>query len=157
MSVTRTHITLAGGVLVAGLVSAATSTAAPEPNYGIRLRAAYHVQMTVAAVQIPDAYPGSCLISGEVLRVFRSRDGALEEGDLVEVDTPCDAGLDGDVMDLHGDPDELLEADFIEAFVDPAATPATEEALTMPGAQYMVINGPTDSPLCETERAGIMC
>jgi len=137
-----------------GVVAAVAGvSAAPEPNYGIRLRAAYHVQITVAAVEFPAAYPGSCVISGEVVRVFRSRDGALEEGDLVEVDAPCDAGLDGDIMELHADPDELLAADFVEAFVDPT----TSEQLTMSGAQYMVIKGPTDSPLCETERAGIMC
>ncbi len=149
----RTRNTIAVWVLISAALGVAPGNAAPEPNYGIRLRAAYHVQMTVAAVQFPEAYPGSCLVSGEVLRVFRSRDGGLGEGDLVEVDTPCDAGLDGDIARLHADPDELLTADFLEAFLEPE----TGERLTMPGAQYMVIKGPTDLPLCETERAGIMC
>lgn len=127
--------------------------AAPPPNYAIRLTATYHIQLTIADVAVDDLLPGQCRISGTVATVFRAPAGTVTEGDEIEVFSECDvAGPEGNTGML-ADADELSAARYIEMYLNPGA----ETAFEMAGEQYMVINGPTPEPLCETDKAGVTC
>lgn len=132
---------------------ATTTSAAPPPNYAIRLTATFHIQLTVADVDVPDFLPGLCRVSGTVANVFRSPAGMISDGDEIEVVSECDvAGPEGDAGAL-ADADELSNARHIEMYLNPGA----EAAYELAGEQYMVIKAPTPEPMCETDKAGITC
>jgi len=145
---------LAGGLLF-GLAAfvAGTADAAPEPNYNVRLRADFHIQVELDSFRPPVAYPGECQVSGTVAHVFRSRLSGLEVGDSIEIATPCDVALEGQPPATVADAEELESAPVIEVFLNARDGAAYE----MAGSQYMALKAVTDEPMYETERAGIMC
>ncbi|MEQ8734029.1 MAG: hypothetical protein RIC29_03830 [Rhodospirillaceae bacterium] len=144
-------IALWSGVLTLLLV--APLNAAPEPNYRARLVAAFHLQMTVTELSVPEFTPGECTLQGTVVRVFRARVGDLEEGDEISVPFPCDVNQGDSLYQDLPDPDEIAAASFIEVFLDPGEF----SEYVMSEGQYMVIKGPTQDPLCQTEKAGVSC
>ncbi len=142
---------LAGLALSALLVT--SLNAAPEPNFRVRLVAAFHLQMTVTKLTLPEFTPGECTLYGTVVRVFRSRAGDLEEGDKISVPFTCDVDQGDSLYQDLPDADEIEAAPFIEVFLDPGES----SKYVMSEGQYMVIKGPTQDPLCQTEKAGVSC
>lgn len=127
--------------------------AAPEPNFRARLVAAFHLQMTVTELSVPEYTPGQCTLYGTVVRVFRARVGDIEEGDEISVPFTCDVEQGDDLYQDYPDADEITAAAFIEVFLDPGES----SDYVMTEGQYMVIKGPTQDPLCQTEKAGVSC
>ena len=142
---------LAGLALTALLVT--PLNAAPEPNFRARLVAAFHLQMTVTELTVPEFTPGECTLYGTVVSVFRSRAGDLEEGDEISVPFICDVEQGDDLYQDYPDAGEIAAALFIEVFLDPGES----SEYVMTEGQYMVIKGPTQDPLCQTEKAGVSC
>ena len=127
--------------------------AAPEPNFRARLVAAFHLQMTVKELSLPAFTPGECTLHGTVVRLFRARAGDIEEGDEISVPFTCDIDQGDSLYQDLPDADEIAGAAFIEVFLDPGES----SEYTMAEGQYMVIKGPTQDPLCQTEKAGVSC
>jgi hypothetical protein len=87
------------------------------------------------------------------VRVFRARVGDIEEGDEISVPFTCDVEQGDDLYQDYPDADEITAAAFIEVFLDPGES----SDYVMTEGQYMVIKGPTQDPLCQTEKAGVSC
>lgn len=148
LSVTITSVIVA--ILGLGVFPAA---AAPPPNYAIRLTADFHLQLQVTDTILPDEFPGQCRVSGTVVRLFRDRTDTLEEGQDIGFVTSCAlVTAESGPSDLS-DADELAGASFLEVFLNPGS----DDAYALATHQYMVIKNATQDPLCETEKAGIMC
>lgn len=130
-----------------------SASAAPPPNYAIRLMATYHIQLTLSEVDVPDLLPGMCRVSGTVANVFRSPAGLVSEGDEIVVLSECDVADPEGNTGARADADELSNARHIEMYLNPGS----ETAYELAGEQYMVIKSPTPEPLCETDKAGITC
>ena len=135
------------------ILTANTVGAAPPPNYAVRLTADFHIQMEITDTVLPDTFPGMCRISGSVMRVFRDRTDTLEEDDRIEFITMCAVHTPEFAPNDISDADELADAQYLELFL----TPGLEANYDLAGHQYMVIKNATDSPLCETDSAGMKC
>ena len=129
------------------------ASSAPKPNYAARLTANFHLQIAVNGMTVPDVPPGECWITGTVVRLFRSRSGALETGDKIDVPIFCTMAEEDALEEEITAVSELQNARFIEMYLNPLPEAGFELAYQ----QFMVINSPSDQPQCETERAGIMC
>ena len=138
---------------VAFIFTALPANGAPKPNYAARLTADFHLQVEVTAVQLPDAYPGYCLVSGTIVRLFRARANTLDTGDRLDLPVLCTVSDDETPMDDMTGVAELEDARFIEMYVNPRL----EDGFALADQQFMVIKNPSDAPQCETDRAGIMC
>ena len=138
--------------LCCGLITTSVG-AAPSPNYAVRLTADFHVQLQVSDSVLPDMFPGQCVVSGLVVRVFRDRTDTLEEGDKIKFVTLCTVMTPDFESTVISDADELTEARYLELFLNPGL----ETDYDLAGHQYMVIKGATENPLCETDSAGIKC
>ena len=147
------RVALAVSLGLAGGLIALSAGAAPLPNYAARLMAEFHIKLAVSDVVLPDSFPGECWVSGTVVRLFRDRENILSEGDVIEVVAQCALASAESGTGDNADAEELSSARFVEMFLN--SHPDTTYDLVR--NQYMVIKNATQDPLCETERAGIMC
>jgi hypothetical protein len=130
-------------VVLSLLATGAHAVMPPEVYRKARADAPLHVQVAILDVAAPDATPGMCLVSGEVVRVFRDTEGVISPGDKIEFPISCSRA--GDRVPIGGvlwtDADALAAARFIEAYLAGGA-PAFDVALY----QSQIIAAPSETP-----------
>lgn len=134
------------GFAVAALLllpPAAQAVMPPEVYQKARADAPFHVQVAISDVALPEATPSSCLVSGEVVRIFRGTVHALAVGDKVMFPISCSRA--GDRVPIGGvlwtNADALAEARFIEAYLT-GSKPSFDVALY----QSQIIDAPSETP-----------
>lgn len=136
----RTALTAATLLLLA---SAAEAVMPPEVYQKARADAPFHVQVAISDVALPEATPSSCIVSGEVVRIFRGAAGAIAVGDKIEFPISC--SRKGDRVPIGGvlwtNADALADARFVEAYLI-GSKPSFDVALY----QSQIIAAPSETP-----------
>ena len=89
----------------------------PEEYRAAREAATYWLQLRIDAVKAPRTFPGSCIVHGEVTRIFRGPAPAVKTIDLeVECKRRGERSPPGD--EFRMDVEELRAERSIEAFVN---------------------------------------
>jgi hypothetical protein len=108
-----------------------------------RDKAMFHVQVKVLNVTGPARTPGECLVTGEVVRIFRNTPDTLRQGAALDFTVSC--SKPGDPMIVGGtlwkDYDSLLKAKYLEVFLN-----STEHGYEVALWQSRIITGPTEQP-----------
>jgi len=115
----------------------------PEVYQKAREDAPLHVQVAISDVAVPEATPSTCIVSGEIVRIFRDTAGVLAVGDAVEFPVSCSRA--GEQVPIGGvlwtDADALAEARFLEAYLI-GSGPSFDVALY----QLRLIAAPSEAP-----------
>jgi hypothetical protein len=105
--------------------------------------AMFHVQVKILKVTGPPQTPGECLVTGEVIRIFRDTPGTLHSGTPLTFSVSCSKR--GDQVVVGGtfwtDYDRLRQAKHLEVFLNKTDT-GYEVALW----QSHIIEAPTTRP-----------
>lgn len=105
--------------------------------------AMFHVQVKVRNVTGPARTPGECVVTGEVVRIFRNTPDTLRPGATLAFTVSC--SKPGDPMIVGGtlwkDYDSLLKAEYLEVFLN-----STEHGYEVALWQSGIIEAPTDQP-----------
>ena len=136
-------------VAVSVLATGAAHAALPPWVYQeARAKAPLHVQIDIAKVSLPASTPGTCTVSGKVLRIFRDTPGTLSTGRVIEFPVACSRA--GEMVPVGGtiwqDADTLAAARFIEVYldiVDSRYVPALDQA--------RIIDAPSEEPQLPVE------
>jgi hypothetical protein len=125
------------------LATGAQAVMPPAVYQKARADAPFHVQVAISDVAVPEATPSTCLVSGEVVRIFRDTAGALSVGDKIAFPVSCSRA--GDRVPIGGvlwtNADALAAARFIEAYLI-GSEPSFDVALY----QSRIIDAPSDAP-----------
>lgn len=128
-----------------GLLATGAHAVMPPAVYQkARADAPLHVQVAISDVAVPEETPSSCIVTGEVVRIFRDTAGALSLRATVAFPVACSRA--GDRVPIGGvlwtNADALAAARFIEAYLVGADSPF-DVALH----QSRIIEAPSDAPL----------
>ena len=97
--------------------STALAVMPPDVYRQAEKNAAFHVQVKVLKVVVPKKTPGECMVTGEVVTIFRDLPKKLKVGRRIAFAVSCRAR--GDEIPAGGTlwtgRDELLKARYIEA------------------------------------------
>ncbi len=131
-------------VAIVGLCVTAAHAAMPPAVYQkARADAPLHVQVAIADVAIPELTPSSCLVTGEVVRVFRDTPGVLSVGDTIDFAVSCSRA--GDRVPIGGtlwtNADALSAARFIEVYLIDSGS-----SFEVARDQSRIIEAPSDAP-----------
>lgn len=108
-----------------------------------RETAMFHVQVKILNVTGPAQTPGPCMVTGEVVRIFRDTPGTLKAGVTIKFTVDCSkpGGLVIVGGTLWTDYDSLMRAKYLEVFLD-----RTERGYEVALWQSRVIGAPTAQP-----------
>jgi len=96
----------------------------PSSSYqAARKNAAYHVQVRIVSVSIPDKTPGECMVQGTTERIFRDNAKNLKPNQSVSFQVSC--LKEGDPMSPPGGTlwtrvERLQAAKYMEVYLDRA-------------------------------------
>jgi hypothetical protein len=85
----RTLQVVSGGLLLVVFSFDAQAVMPPSVYRAAAQKAAYHVQVRIAALKAPSKTPGACLLAGKVVRIFRNRGKALKAGQVIHFAIHC--------------------------------------------------------------------
>jgi hypothetical protein len=92
----------------------------PEVYRKAREEAAYHVEVDVTKVDAPRTGPGTCLVEGQVLRLFKNTGDKLAKDEIIGFPVAC--RRQGDTVPIGGtmwlDTDALEKAEYIEVYLN---------------------------------------
>jgi hypothetical protein len=105
-------------VALAG-VGTAAAMMAPAVYREARQTAPYHVQVAISRVAPPAQTPGSCVVEGKVVRIFRDEPKRLADGAVVRFGVACNRPTDPPRASgiLWTDLETLAGARYIEAYL----------------------------------------
>lgn len=127
------------------MVAAVSAIAAlpPKAYQDARANAAYHVQVAVGEVVVPETTPGQCTVTGKVVQIFRDTPGGLENGSDVSFEVSC--RREGERAPLGGtlwqSVPALEAAQFMEVYLN-----GSPGALTVASWQVKIIDASSDEP-----------
>lgn len=108
-----------------------------------RETAMFHVQVKILNMTGPARTPGPCVVTGEVVRIFRDKPGTLKPGVTIEFAVDCSKPGDPVVIGgtLWTDYDRLRQAKYLEVFLN-----STERGYEVALWQSRMIEAPTSQP-----------
>ena len=126
------------------LALAAAHAAMPPGFYRqARKEAPYHAQVGVTRIELPAARPDTCVIVGEVVRVFRDAERRLRPGLPLRLPVSCLRGAQPPPAGgtIWFDVASLREARFVEVYLVDAA-----DGFAPASGQLRIINAPSSMP-----------
>jgi hypothetical protein len=132
------------------LAAKASALMPPWVYQQARDTAMFHIQVKVVHVTGPTRTPGECSVTGEVVQIFRSTPGTLQQGATLNFTVSC--SKHGEPVIIGGtmwtDYDSLMQAKYLEVFLN-SAEHGYEVALW----QSSIIEAPTEQPTFPSSKA----
>jgi hypothetical protein len=129
---------------IVSLALAAAHAAMPPGFYRqARKEAPYHAQVVVTRIDLPAARPDTCVVVGEVVRVFRDAERRLRPGMALRFPVSCLRGTHAPTASgtLWFDVATLRDAQFIEVYLVDAA-----DGFALASGQLRPIKAPSSTP-----------